>query len=144
VRFWDSSALVPLCIEQPQSRACRDAYRADRRVVVWSLTRTEVISALCRQHHAGGVTDAALRASEARLDLLSAQWDEVDALALVRDEADRLLHLHRLRAADALQLGAALLAVDRRPRRRIFVTLDAELRVAADREGFQTIAPGQR
>ncbi|MEX2492218.1 MAG: hypothetical protein WD425_10700 [Nitrospirales bacterium] len=43
---------------------------------------------------------------------LSSQWTEVRPSNLVRDQASRVLLLHPLRAADALQLAAALVWAD--------------------------------
>lgn len=53
--------------------------------------------------------------------------------------AHRLLRVHPLRAADALQLAAATIAAERRPPTLTFVTLDDRLRAAADREGFRIV-----
>ncbi len=57
----------------------------------------------------------------------------------VRLIAQRLLRLHPLRAADSLQLAAALLACEHRPQGWQFVCLDARLSLAAEREGFNVI-----
>jgi hypothetical protein len=54
----------------------------------------------------------------------------------IRETARRLLRVHALRAADALQLAAAFVAAERRPPTMTFVTLDERLRTAAAREGF--------
>jgi predicted nucleic acid-binding protein len=56
--------------------------------------------------------------------------DELCAMAL------RLLGVHPLRAADALQLAAALLWSRGRPAGKDFVCLDERLRTAAILEGF--------
>lgn len=53
-------------------------------------------------------------------------------------QARRLLRLHALRAADALQLGAAIEWANGRPNGRVFHTLDKPLARAAEREGFST------
>lgn len=50
-----------------------------------------------------------------------------------------LLELHPLRAADALHLAAALLAVEERPQGLGFVTFDLRLADAAEREGFAVL-----
>jgi hypothetical protein len=34
MRFWESSALVPLVVEEPASLACRRVLRADSAIVV--------------------------------------------------------------------------------------------------------------
>lgn len=141
MRFWDSSAIVPVVVEEAASRACRDLLRADRRVVVWCLTRTEVLSALCRRCREGGLSREDLARAEGRLERLALRWDEVDAVLPVREAAERLLRIHPLRAADALQLGAALVLVEHRPRRSPLVSLDAGLSAAAAAEGFEVIVP---
>ena len=48
-----------------------------------------------------------------------------------------MLRVHALRAADALQLAAALLASDEEPAGLDIVTLDSRLADAARREGFR-------
>ncbi len=65
-------------------------------------------------------------------------WTEVGDLALVNGRAERLLAVHPLRAADALQLAAALVVCEERPVGQRFVCLDANLASAARREGFTT------
>ena len=55
MRFWDSSAVVTLAVEEPTSRACRAWLREDSHQVVWCLTRVEVLSALCRRQRDGGL-----------------------------------------------------------------------------------------
>jgi predicted nucleic acid-binding protein len=79
----------------------------------------------------------------ARRDLLRAwdQWSEVTAIEAVRRLAERLVETHKLRAADALQLGAALVASESDPGSLEFVTFDHNLADAADREGFSVLGP---
>jgi predicted nucleic acid-binding protein len=66
-------------------------------------------------------------------------WIEIDDLRAVRRRAQRLLETHELRAADSLQLAAALVLVSDRPERFPFLTLDERLAEAADREGFDVV-----
>lgn len=75
----------------------------------------------------------------ARVERLAGKWHEVGDIDLVRDRADRLLAAHDLRAADALQLGAALVLSQERPRGRELVTADAVLGRAAAAEGFTVL-----
>lgn len=51
------------------------------------------------------------------------------------------METHPPRAADALQVGAALVAAEEFPATLEFVTLDRKLAVAAEREGFRVISP---
>jgi hypothetical protein len=53
-----------------------------------------------------------------------------------RDEAERLLAVHPLRPADALQLAAALTWCGHKARGRCFSGADGDLTRAAESEGF--------
>ena len=66
--------------------------------------------------------------------------DSVSPTDDVRRRAARLLAGHPLRAADALQLAAALIWCEEQPHEETFVSLDERLRNAARREGF-ALAP---
>jgi predicted nucleic acid-binding protein len=65
--------------------------------------------------------------------------DTVPPVDEVRRRAGRLLSTHVLRAADALQLAAALIYSDENPQEEIFVCLDDRLREAASKEGFRLL-----
>jgi uncharacterized protein len=141
MRFWDSSALVPLLVEEESSEWCRDLVREDGVVAVWALTRAEIVSAIQRKRRAGELGREAVQQALARLNLVESAWSEVDALRLVRERAERLLAVHPLRAADALQLGAALVLVEERPHGWGFVTADERLAEAAEAERFDVFQP---
>ena len=141
MRFWDSSALVTLVCEEARSPACRRLLRTDRSVAVWALTRTEMVSAVRRKQRLDGLTLREVSLANRAIGLLAEHWHEIDAIGPVRDRAERLLAVHDLRAADALQLGAALTLFDDRPRRRSLVTLDEALAEVAEAEGFEVTVP---
>jgi hypothetical protein len=67
---------------------------------------------------------------------LTEEWVEIEPSPAVRENAGRVLLLHPLRAADALQLAAALVWAGGRPAGHELVCLDERLREAAAREGF--------
>ncbi len=139
VRFWDTSALVPLVVEEAASKACRKLLRDKATVAVWALTRTEMTSAVWRRARSGDLELAAMPRVLARIAALASQWSEVVDLELVRDRADRLLGQHALRAADALQLAAALVLTRERPRNQELVTGDGDLANASIMEGFRVL-----
>lgn len=141
MRFWDTSALVPLLIAEPTSPAVQEDYARDPEILAWWATEVECVSALTRLERTGGL--AALDVGEAleRLDSLSLAWSEVQPGERVREIAVRLLRVHPLRSADALQLAAAIVAAEERPPTLQFVTLDDRLAAAAEREGFPVIRP---
>ncbi len=139
MRFWDSSALVALQVEQAMTARVRELYAADSVVIAWVLSDVEVQSALRRLERDGAITARALRDLVRHYDAL---WDGVhviDAVGAVRTRAKRLLGVHPLRAADAVQLAAALIAAYDDPQALEFACLDARLAGAAEREGFAVV-----
>ena len=139
MRFWDTSALVPLLLHEPLSTDARTWFEADRGITVWWSTPIECVSALARAERDGRLRPAEVSDALAALRLLRSGWSEVDATSRLRDTAERLLRTHPLRASDAFQLAAAILAADGTPATLSFVTLDARLAEAAEREGFEVI-----
>jgi predicted nucleic acid-binding protein len=139
VRFWDSSALVSLVVEEPRSDACRRLLRDGAGIAVWTLTRTEMVSAVWQRARMGKVPSSALAKALAKIEAMSRGWTEVSDVEGVRDRAERALGQHELRAADALQLGAALLLTNDRPKGRDFVTADGALARAAMVDGFRVL-----
>lgn len=139
MRFWDSSAIVPLIVDEPGSRNMRALLADDRGILVWRLAGTEIVSALWRRARAGELNEASRLAAERALGELERGWTSVEDLAHTDRRARRLLALHPLRAADCLHLAAALLACEERPQLLPFVTLDSRLGDAARREGFTVL-----
>ena len=139
MKFWDASAVVPLLTAEPQSLRLRRVARADPEIVVWWGTDVECTSAIARQQREGALTEAGGRAAFERLSRLSRMWREAEPVDTVREIAQRLLRVHPLRAADALQLAAAVVASRSRPSTLEFVTLDERLATAARVEGFPVI-----
>lgn len=67
------------------------------------------------------------------------RWTEIAPTIAIREQAERLLPLHELRAADALQLASALAWCKGFPKGRQFVCADKNLSEAATKEGFTVI-----
>jgi uncharacterized protein len=74
-----------------------------------------------------------------RLQQIANAWHEVDPSDAIRETAKRLLRVHPLRAADALQLAAAFAASEQQPASLEIVTLDDRVAEAARKEGFEVI-----
>jgi uncharacterized protein len=136
MRFWDSSALAPLIVMETASKVMRALAEDDRRILVWWTAPVECASAVARRERAGDLDPNGASEALATLELLAGDWSEVPPTQHLRDEARRLVRVHDLRAADALQLAAAQAASERRPALLEFVTLDERLADAARREGF--------
>ncbi|MBI4728708.1 MAG: type II toxin-antitoxin system VapC family toxin [Acidobacteria bacterium] len=141
MRFWDSSALLPLCLAEPASSAMLALLREDPGLVAWWGSPVECRSALARLRREGRLTAPEVGVAGEVLSRLRAAWVEVLPVELVRDHASRVLDMHPLRAADALQLASALVWAGTPPRGASFVTLDARLWEAARLEGFEVLPP---
>ena len=139
MRFWDSSALVPLIIRQRASVRMRSLYRADAGVLAWWGTRVECESAIARLERDRMLRPRSAAEARGRLDRFAATWQEVQPSEVLRERALRFLRVHELRAADALQLAAGVAAAEDRPATLAFVCLDDRLTAAAEREGFPVV-----
>jgi hypothetical protein len=139
LRFWDSSALVPLVVSERRSAEVERWRRDDPVAVTWTLTPVEITSALRRLVREGALAKAAAAEAEALAAEVIAGTHVVADVERVKPVATRLLRVHALRAADALQLGAALLWADGSPTGLVVHTFDARLADAAEREGFRPI-----
>ena len=139
MKFWDSSAVFTLCVQEPQSALLKALMEEDGAIVAWWTTPVECYSALARLRREGIINRDGEDRARSVVDSLSVAWIEIEPNRQVRDGARRLLLLHTLRAADALQLAAALVWANGRPTGHGFVCLDQRLREAASREGFQVL-----
>ena len=139
MKFWDTSALIPFFVDEPATSAVRQILTRDRDVLVWMLTSVELLSVFGRLGRVTSDLDDVLPG--VRLDAMDLfrRWMPVTHVEGVRRRAERLVGAHPLSAADAMQLGAALLASDDRPETLDFVTLDRTLARAAELEGFRVI-----
>lgn len=139
MKYWDSSAIVPLLVEEVLTDPILSLYKRDRTTVTWWGTKVECASALARVERSGGLEPSAASEAFDRLEVLADTWHEIEPGAAVRETAQRFLRVHDLRAADALQLAAAFWASEVHPPTLEVVTLDDRLAIAAEREGFEVI-----
>jgi uncharacterized protein len=139
VRFWDASALLPLIVEEPGTELALQWLREDQDIVVWGLTRVELASAIERRAREQVLRPAERAAALRRCERVANDAHEVSDLAAARLRAIALLARHSLRAADAMQLGAALLVADPDPASLTMIVLDKRLAAAAEREGLRVL-----
>ena len=136
MRFWDSSAIVPLLVAEAATKAMQAIAREDPVMLVWWATEVECVSAIARLEREGDLSSDATLVALERLDAMAEGWSEVQPVEAARRAARRLLRVHSLRAADALQLAAAVVAAEGHTASLEIVTLDDRLVDAARREGF--------
>ena len=138
MKYWDSSAVLPLLLDEKQTPATKRVYEEDPAQTVWCLTDVEIGAALSRRVREGLAEN---RVERVRDDwgVLARRWRPIASLDAVSSRVLRLVRTHPLRAGDALQLAAALVACGERPEALPFVCLDDRLRDAARREGFAVL-----
>lgn len=139
MKYWDASALIPLLVAEDASPRVDAVLREDPAAATWWGTPIECASALARLERDGALGADDVRAALERLRQGMLGWIEVPASGDVREQAMRLLRVHRLRAADAVHIAAAIVAADYQASSLEFVTLDARQAEAAEREGFRVI-----
>jgi uncharacterized protein len=136
--FWDSSALVPLCLQQeatPQAQLLSTQYR----ITVWWATSIEMRGAFARLLRVGQLSPNGQVVAQVELEHFRNAWREIEPTERLREQAERLVDRFPLKAADAQQLAAALAWCSGRPRLRAFISGDAQLLEAAAQLGFRTL-----
>lgn len=139
--FWDSSAVLPLFIQEPRSAAVRALFSPTNYQLWWS-TPLECESALCRRQREGSLSAREIHDARSELAALRAGAIEIVPSEEVRNLATEFLRRYPLRAADAAQLGAAAMFQQRTRGTMNFVCLDDRLRDAAQKEGFAVLPLG--
>jgi predicted nucleic acid-binding protein len=133
--FWDSSALIPLCIEQAQTGRATALF-ANYGVAVWWSTPVEIISGLTRLVRMGEADQDEFLAGKQLAETIAATWVPIQPSVTIAAKACSLLELYPLRAADALQLAAAFEWSEGKPKGKVFLSFDHRLREAAGLAGF--------
>lgn len=135
--FLDTSALVKLFVPERHSDAVRDGHEAAAVTFASHLALVETRATFARMHAGRRLTDAA----RARvLDAFARFWTDVAIVAVdgaLISAGAVLADRHALRGYDAMQLAAAHEAARSTP--VVFGCFDAELEVAATREGLELL-----
>jgi predicted nucleic acid-binding protein len=105
-------------------------------VVVWWSTPVELASALARLVHMQQLEASDYAKGRRLAQTLADSWSVIQPSDALRASAAQLVERFDLRAADALQLAAAVQWCEHAPQGRVFLTADQELREAALLSGF--------
>jgi predicted nucleic acid-binding protein len=140
MKFWDASAVIPLLVREEASERMRDLLAGDQDMLAWWGAAVECTSAIARRERDEMLDPHTATAAMERLRALASGWSEVQPTDRVRSLAQRLLRVHPLRAADSLQLAAAVAASEDDPNTLEVVCLDQRLALAAQREGLRVVS----
>ena len=139
MKLWDTSAFLAILLRQQATDELKALLVSDGGLALWWGAKVEAVSAVCRLRQGEEIDERAASRLLREIEKLAAAAYEVQPADELRQIACRMLRVHELRAADALQLAAALVWADGRPSDCGFVCLDRRLRAAADKEGFDVL-----
>jgi uncharacterized protein len=128
IAYFDTSAVIPLIIEEPTSSQCRRLWNDANRIVSVRLLYPEARAAIARANRLGRLTAAQLSAAVDELDDVIQQIDHIELTTALAHTAGELAQAHGLRGYDAVHLAAAQIADDPE---LVLVTGDHELATAA-------------
>lgn len=134
--FWDSSALVPLCLNEPRSISAGKLWKQFSEKFVWWETSVEISSALARIERENKISAAQRLKAEQRLETIERIWREIQPIVRVKELARTFPALHGLKAADSMQLASALVWCQEKPKNRDFISGDEKLIKVAEAIGF--------
>lgn len=139
MRYWDSSALGSLLLDEVHSSYARPLFDQDPEIVVWWGSSIECMSVIWGASRRGRLSADIAYRTEEWLFHLQHNWTEIQPSDEVRRAAGRIIRVHDLGASDAFQLAAALAASERNAEALPFVCFDRRLTQAARREGLFVI-----
>jgi len=133
IAYFDTSAIIPLIIEEPSSAITSRLWDDAERIVSVRVLYPEARAALARAERMRRVTRGQLTAAIAELELIIGQVDHIEINAPLARLAGGLAHTHGLRGYDAVHLAAAATAADNE---LVVVTGDSDLSRAASALGI--------
>jgi predicted nucleic acid-binding protein len=133
--FWDTSALVPLCVRQGITLQTIALYKLHDTVVWWA-TPVEIASALARLVRMKQLNPSDWARARKLANRLADSWSVIQPSDGLRAKSTQLVDRYDLRPADSFQLAAALEWCEDDPQGRVFLTADGRLREAARSSGF--------
>ena len=135
IAYFDTSAIVPLVIEEGGTQTAGTMWDRAERVVSIRLVRVEARAALARAARLDRVNAAQHTAARGKLEVIFAQLDLVDINDDLVDRAGELAEQYGLRAYDAVHLAAAKRIFDAE---LVLVAGDQALIAAAEALGIPT------
>ena len=142
--FLDSSAFIKLFVQEAGTDTIIRLMETteDNRKLISAGTQLEVYAALKRRERDGGISTGDSEAARGILRAEAARMVQQPLNPAVLEAARQLLDRHELRSADALQLGAAVVAREMFQGMEItYVSADQRLLNAAKTEHFETLNP---
>jgi predicted nucleic acid-binding protein len=133
IAYLDTSALIPLMIDEPSSAICQQLWNSATRVVSARLLYPEARAALARAERTQRLTRRQHTAAIADLDSIIDEVDHIELTAALAHVAGDLAQRYALRGYDAVHLAAAAAVADDDV---VLATGDADLATATNAIGI--------
>jgi predicted nucleic acid-binding protein len=133
--YFDTSALLPILIEEPSSRAAAQLWDGAERVVSSRLVYAESRAALAMAHRMDRINERDLRAAVEDLESVHQQLDVIEVTESLVRQAGSFAGQFGLRGYDAVHLASAHLISDPE---MVFAAGDRGLLGAAQAVGIST------
>ena len=137
IAYFDTSAIVPLIIDEASSELCNRLWNESERVVGVRLIYPEARAALARAQRMGRLTRSQLAAAVVALDALDTEVDHIEVTAELALIAGQLAQTYGLRGYDAVHLASAAAVADDE---LVLVTGDIDLAAGAAAIGISVCA----
>lgn len=144
--FLDSTAFIKLFVQEVGTESIIRLMEAteDNRKLISAGTPLEVYAALKRRERAGGIAPEDGEAARNILRVEAARMVQQPLNPAVLEAARQVLDRHELRSAEALQMGAAVVAREMfQGMEIIFVSSDRRLLDVAKIERFEILNPAE-
>lgn len=138
VAYFDTSVFLKRYVEEPGSRAARDAFRRFRPICS-ALVTVEATSAIIRRMRTGEMSEAAATVTLGRVDRDRARLRLIDVEVAILARAESVLRQTVIATLDAIHVASALVLGDRLGWRVPFVTADGRQRAAAERANLEVV-----
>lgn len=106
--FWDTSAIVPLCLNESRSQPAKRLWRLFENCNVWRETAVEIESTFARLEREGNLPTEDYAFAQHLLKRLEVRWSIVESTIRATELARQFPQRFGLKAMDSLQLAAAL------------------------------------
>lgn len=136
--YFDTSAIIPLIIDEPSSESCKRLWNEATRVVSVRLLYAEARAALARAHRLGRLTMRGLTSAVGLLDALTQEVDSIEISDSLVRRAGALAEEQELRGYDAVHMAAAQVIADADT---VFASGDQQLIAAANSLGLAVANP---
>lgn len=136
--FWDSSSIVPLCVQETSTARARLLARRYL-IIAWWATPIEVRGAFGRSLRRGEISSNGQVQALVLLEDLRRKWREIQPDIQIRQRAEELVDRFPLTAADALQVAAAWIWCGGHPHTKVFISGDRRLLEIVSQLGFTVL-----